>query len=105
MGAEAQQAAVIARQGSHSAQLATSSEDRGSKGEKQANNPRTSLDVVTLILAVLGIGFALWQFRDSRHLVSITENILSDASTRYVAEFPQNLPEITSLINETCGSL
>jgi len=66
---------------------------------------RQWLDITTLTLACLGIGFAIWQFLDSRQLRQDTQTILNYATTRYVATFPDNLPEITKLVGGTCGSL
>jgi hypothetical protein len=80
--------------------------DSGSRVKRvAARNLRRWLDITTLTLAILGIGFAIWQFWDSRQLRSDTQTILNNATTRYVAEFPDNIPEITYLVKGTCGSL
>ena len=78
---------------------------------------RSYLDIVTLILAVLAIGFAIYQAIDSHRLKAATNSILdktdgvlnttrqvvNDASTQYVANFPDNLPKIKDLVDGTCG--
>jgi len=80
---------------------------------------RRYLDPVTLILAVLAIAFAVFQFLDSRHLKRATEGIQTqnekvlhaaqdaaeNASTKYVDEFPKNIPFIRDLVQGTCEHL
>jgi hypothetical protein len=66
---------------------------------------RPVLDAVTVILAVASIIFAYVQKLDSRELKNKTEFLLGSVTTGYVAEFPNNIPAITKIVDGTCADL
>jgi hypothetical protein len=109
-GVDAQQAHVLAEQNKANQPPKITAETKVTPPDRLdrrsgATRLRRWLDIATLTLATLGIGFAIWQFWDSRQLRRDTQTILNYATTRYVAEFPDNVPEITKLVSGTCGSL
>jgi hypothetical protein len=73
--------------------------------ESQPAAHQRIVDILAIILAVVSIVFAGIQFMDSREIRGKTESILASTTTRYVAEFPNNIPKITELIEGTCGNL
>jgi hypothetical protein len=103
-GVDAQQALILAEQSKRSHET-TPNVPANLERRRGARRLRRWLDITTLTLATLGIVFAIWQFVDSRQLRQDTKSILNYATTRYVAEFPDNLKEITKLVGGTCGSL
>lgn len=63
------------------------------------------IEILTSILAIVAIVFAIVQFSDSRHLIQKVEELLGTASTRYVDEFPQDISGIQDVMTGTCAEL
>jgi hypothetical protein len=59
-----------------------------------AENAKDWMEVVTFILAIIAIVFAVVQFSDSRHL-------LEETSTKYIGSFPDNMDDINSLLDRS----
>ena len=73
---------------------------------------RRALEVVGLLLSVLALLFAIQEFRDSKQQISTLETIgkkvelaADGASTKYIGAFPDNLPTVTEVVQQTCENL
>jgi hypothetical protein len=73
---------------------------------------KRAFEVLTIILAVLAIGFAVKQYFDSRDLITSNkgltdkvEYLLGTASTKYIDDFPNDVPGIQEVMSGTCRSL
>ena len=54
--------------------------------------------IVEFVLAVLAIGFALYQFTDSAELKETIRDVAANATTRYINVFPHNMKEIEEVV-------
>jgi hypothetical protein len=66
---------------------------------------RGLLDGLTVVLAVTSIIFAYVQKMDSNELKNKTELLLGSASTSFVDQFPNSIPTITNMMQDTCADL
>jgi hypothetical protein len=66
----------------------------GQRLKDVAENAKNWMEVVTFVLAVIAIIFAVVQFSDSRHL-------LEETSTKYIGSFPDNMDDINSLLDRS----
>jgi hypothetical protein len=70
-----------------------------------ANGSRQWFDIVTLVLAVLAIVFAIVQFVDS-YVQKKELNAISDSmSTHFIGEFPKNILQITQVASQSTKTL
>ena len=66
---------------------------------------RSFVDAFTILLALVSIVFAFVQELDSKDLKSKTALLVSGATTRYIAEFPYNIPGITDIVQGGCEQI
>jgi hypothetical protein len=59
---------------------------------------RRSFEVITFLLAIVAIVFAVIQYHDARAQLDRLQAITSSIQTQYVGEFPVNLDKITEVI-------
>lgn len=73
---------------------------------------KRAFEIVTLVLAILAIIFAIKQYYDSRDLIvsnkGLTDKVqylLGTASTKYIDEFPDDVAGIQEVMDGTCENL
>jgi hypothetical protein len=83
----------------------TKSLEENGKTENNIKNVRHKLINVSLIVTVLALLLSMvqvWQARDAELKI---RNIAESVSTKYLDEFPKNIPSINKLFGETTSSL
>lgn len=60
--------------------------------------PKASVELVSLILAVLAMAVALWHLLEIRSTAKRLDEVRRSLSTRYIGQFPEYVPEIVSLL-------
>src|SRR5690348_15552372 len=61
---------------------------------------RFVVDGITVLLAIIAIAFAFWQFRDSREQQKEMTTIAGQMATRFAGFFPKNLQEIYQVVSK-----
>jgi hypothetical protein len=70
-----------------------------------SHTPKSRLEWVAILLAILAIAFAAIQFIDSRHIKDQIEDLLKSISTRYVGSFPDNMDQVSGIVDSSHKAL